>query len=492
MSLTLKSLLPFAACIAALFAFDASAAEPTGTPEPKLPVREWVVSTPEAMWVAHAPSEVTIDKGWVPTCAYLDLDNPAQSVDGFGACFNELGWMSLMLLNEADRQAVMTELFAPGAGANLAICRMPVGANDFSRDWYSYNETPGDFAMEHFSIANDRETLVPFIKSALAQNPDIKLWASPWSPPTWMKENGHYACQPLDTTFFENIGQNGIRPDQIRREGVNMFITEPDYFAAYALYFQRFIEAYRREGINIGMVMPQNEFNSCQPFPSCTWRPEAFAAFVGEYLGPAMKRLGVEVMFGTMERPNPAMVEAIVNNPSSGEYVKGVGFQWAGKEALPAIHASYPHLKLYQTEQECGNGANDWPGALYSWDLMQHYFRHGINVYDYWNIALEEGGLSRWGWHQNSLVVVDRATRTHRFTPEYYLLKHLSHYLRPGARYIPIIVDPTDAMAFRNPDGSLVVMLANRTSAPMVRSVKLLNTYYTLTLPAMSFNTIVI
>lgn len=487
----MKPLLALVCALAPLASlFAASPTAPRA--KDKLPVKEWVASSPEGMWKMQNLAGVSIDKGWVPTCAYLDLDNAAQSVDGFGACFNELGWTSLMLLDEAERNAVMAELFAPGVGANLRICRMPVGANDFSRDWYSYNETPGDFAMKHFSIANDRETLIPFIHSALRQNPHIKLWASPWSPPVWMKENGHYACQPLDTTFFENIGQNGIRPDQVRREGMNMFITEPRYFAAYALYFQRFIEEYGKEGIKISMVMPQNEFNSCQPFPSCTWRPEALATFVGEYLGPSMKNLGVEVMFGTMERPNPALVDAILNNPLSGEYVKGVGFQWAGKESLPAIHARYPELKIYQTEQECGNGANDWPGALYAWQLMQHYFRHGANVYDYWNISLEEGGLSRWGWHQNSLVVVNPTSRHARFTPEYYLLKHLSHYLQPGARYIPIIVDPTDTMAFRNPDGTLVVMLANPSPTPLLRSFKINNTYYTLTLPPTSFHTLII
>ena len=81
----------------------------------------------------------------------------------------------------------MQELFEPGKGANFTICRMPVGANDFSREWYSYDETDGDFTMENFSIDNDRETLMPFIKDAKKYRPDLAIWASPWSPPSWMR-----------------------------------------------------------------------------------------------------------------------------------------------------------------------------------------------------------------------------------------------------------------------------------------------------------------
>jgi glucosylceramidase len=99
----------------------------------------------------------------------------APAMEGFGACFNELGWTSLQALGGEDREAVFEELFAPGKGANFSICRMPIGANDFSRRWYSYDETPGDLALEHFSIANDLETLVPFIQSAQRYNPKLRV-----------------------------------------------------------------------------------------------------------------------------------------------------------------------------------------------------------------------------------------------------------------------------------------------------------------------------
>jgi len=228
------------------------------------PAFEWVATTPEVSFETQTPDSVV----FLASDSFdikVDIATPEQTIDGFGTCFNELGWTSLALLSDDDREAILKEMFEPNTGANFKICRMPVGANDFARDWYSFDETEGDFEMANFSIDNDRETLIPFIKNALKYNPDLKIWASPWSPPTWMKDNKHYACQPLQVGFFHSIGEggNGIREDQIRAEGMNMFIQEDAYFEAYALYFAKFIEAYRAENINIFMVMPQNEFNSC-------------------------------------------------------------------------------------------------------------------------------------------------------------------------------------------------------------------------------------
>lgn len=169
---------------------------------------------------------------------------------------------------------------------------MPVGANDFSRDWYSYDETPGDFALQDFSIANDEQTLIPFIKSARQYQPNLKLWASPWSPPTWMKYNHHYAAaevKPEHCQQMPTLADNGLKPEQAGKEGTNMFIQDDKYFTAYAFYFAKFIKAYRKQGIPISMVMPQNEFNSAQVFPSGAWTAAGLARFVG-YLGPQMQQ----------------------------------------------------------------------------------------------------------------------------------------------------------------------------------------------------------
>ncbi|MDR1594131.1 MAG: beta-glycosidase [Prevotellaceae bacterium] len=454
------------------------------------PSVQWVVSTQEYSWkLQNADSIEFIDNNNFDV--EVDIENPKQTIEGFGTCFNELGWTSLSALNDADREKIMKELFEPGAGANFTVCRMPVGANDFSLNWYSYNETDGDFEMKNFSIDNDRKTLVPFIKNALKYNPKLKVWASPWSPPTWMKYNKHYACCPT-SSFFDSAYRNDIKPEQVSREGVNMFIQEDAYFKAYALYFSKFIEAYRNENIPIAMVMPQNEFNSCQPFPSCTWLSSGLNKFVGEYLGPAMKQLDVELMFGTMERPTPAMVDTLLQDPKSSQYITGVGFQWAGKKSISAIHKKYPTIKLYQTEQECGNGQNDWKLCCYSWGLMKHYLNNGTNVYDYWNTSLEEGGMSRWGWRQNSLVTVNKENKTYKFTYEYYLLKHLSHYVLPGAQRLATSGTFTNLLVFRNTDNSYVLMIQNDKDTVINPAIKIDGYNIKPILEPNSFNTIVI
>ncbi|MDR1880473.1 MAG: beta-glycosidase, partial [Tannerellaceae bacterium] len=327
------------------------------------PKAEWVMTTADAPWekqelLSAAPADAASKADVV-----IATDARRQQVDGFGACFNELGWLSLSKLEPAVREEVMQELFFPGLGANFTICRMPVGANDFSRDWYSYDETEGDFGMAHFTVANDLQTLIPFIRNAKKYQPDLRLWASPWSPPSWMKYNKHYASAYTGENVAEKY-RNGLPPDRVGYEGTDMFIQDSLYLQAYALYFSRFISAYREQGIDIFAVMPQNEFNSAQIFPSCCWTAASLARFIGKYLGPAMEKEKVDILFGTMERKDEALVDTVLQDPDCSRYVKGVGFQWAGKAAIPGIHARYPDMKLYQTEQECGNGKNSWTGAV--------------------------------------------------------------------------------------------------------------------------------
>ncbi|HEX7158389.1 MAG TPA: glycoside hydrolase family 30 beta sandwich domain-containing protein, partial [Edaphobacter sp.] len=317
-----------------------------------------------------------------------------------------------------------------------------------------------------FSIENDKKTLVPFIHAAQRYQPKLRLWASPWSPPSWMKRNGFYAEAPARMGMKEN----GIRPDQIGHEGEDMFILEEPYLAAYAKYFGKFIDAYKAEGISIGMVMPQNEFNSAQNFPSCTWTPDGLVKFI-RHLGPEMKARDVAVFFGTLERGDPKMLRTAMEDSEAGKYISGVGVQWAGKNALPAVHREFPQLTVYQSEQECGDASNSWSYTGYCWQLMKHYLRSGASAYLYWNISVDQGGMSTWGWRQNSLVNVDDATKTFRFSPDFYLMKHLSHFVDVGAKRLETTGTCDDALAFVNPDGTLIFLLRNE--LPDVRFVEI-------------------
>jgi glucosylceramidase len=212
------------------------------------------------------------------------------------------------------------------------------------------------------------------------------------------------------------------------------------------------------------------------------------SAFVGDYLGPQMKEIGVRVMFGTMERPNHLLVDTIMQR-KSGAYITDIGFQWAGKEAIAKVRATYPDIRLMQSESECGNGQNSWEYCFYIWELMKHYFNHGISSYMYWNISLNaDAADNRWKWPQNSLISVDRQNKTYRYNPEYYLMKHISHFVKPGARRLETEGDE-NMLAFVNPDRSIIVITANATSNPQPLTVKVGDRLFSVTVDPQSINT---
>ena len=407
------------------------------------------------------------------------------SIEGFGACFSDLGWTSLGTLSEEDRDSVLRELFHPTVGARFSYCRMPIGANDFSTQAYSYDETDGDFALQQFSIQHDQQTLVPFIHAAQRYQPHLRLWASPWTPPSWMKRNHFYAEAP----GRYGMKDNAIRPEQEGHEGEDMFVQEPRYFEAYARYFGKFIDAYRAEGISIGLVMPQNEFNSAQNFPSCTWTAEGLTRFL-RYLGPEMHKRDVAVFFGTLERGNVKLLETLMADPIAAQFIQGVGVQWAGKNALPAIAREFPSLTVFQSEQGCGDGKNTWSYTGYCWQLMKHYLRNGARGWMYWNIALDEEAQSTWGWPQNSLVTVDTKARTFRYNHDYYLLKHLTHFVDIEAKAIDNKGSCDDAISFLNPDGILVALIRNQQQHAQIVQLQMDATTVALDLPPDSVTTV--
>lgn len=449
----------------------------------------WVTTTASEAW--HPMTGASIEPMRGMPSVFVEPGTVHQGVEGFGASFSECGWKALGALDETQRDEVLRLLFAPGEGAGFTQCRMPVGANDFSLDWYSYDEVDGDFDLEHFSIANDLETLVPFIRAAKVHQPDLRMWASPWSPPSWLKHNGHYAGA-LASPGMTGIA-NGLRPDQVGAEGTDMFIQDEKHLATYAAYFGRFVDAYRAESISIDMVMPQNEFNSPQSFPSCTWTPESLARFV-RHLGPEMSDRGVEVFLGTLERGNEDLLEATLRDPVAGEFVVGAGFQWAGKYAVAGFHSRYPALRIYQTEQECGTGGNDWRFSRYAWSQIRRYFESGANAYTYWNMVLDQRAISSWGWPQNSLVTVDTDAGTYRLNPDYYVMRHVSQYVRPGARRVECVslIGYDNLLVFRNEDDSLVIVIQNDLPEADTVTLAIGGQVLRAELPADSLNTLVV
>jgi len=364
-----------------------------------------------------------------------------QTIEGFGGCFNELGQIALSKLSsDAERAKVLDLLFDPAAdGLRLNFCRLPIGASDYAEVWYSHNECAGDLEMNRFSTQRDDVYLIPYIKEALRRNPDIKLFASPWSPPTWMK--------------FPAVYNHGH------------LIDDPAIKKAYALYFALFVEDYARKGIKISQVHVQNEPFSDQKFPSCVWDGYGYADFIGKYLGPCFKERGLdaEIWSGTLNNDNLLDNTFVcMNDPDARPYVKGAAYQWGGKGAVAKTHRAYPDLSLMQSENECGDGSNNWDYAQYINDLFRHYLDSGVNSYIYWNMVLEPGGRSTWGWRQNAMVTADPATGGFTLNDEYYVMKHYSAFIQKGARRMILEGEwGAHAVAFRNPDGGTVLVTGN-------------------------------
>jgi glucosylceramidase len=392
-----------------------------------------------------------------------------QPILGFGGCFNELGWHALQQTDAGQRDGVIRALFDPDDGCRFRFCRAPIGASDYAMDWYSCDEVDGDYALDHFSIERDRRMQLPYIEAAMAVQPEVELFVSPWSPPTWMKRPKVYNHGTL--------------------------AWDEKTLDAYARYLLKFVEAYRAEGLAVRQVHVQNEPDSDQKFPSCVWTGGMLRDFIRDHLGPTFEKAGCdcEIWLGTIERPDfNAWVLTPLLDPVAAGYICGVGFQWAGRGAVPATHACFPDLPLMQTENECGDGRNDWSHAMHVFDLMHHYFTHGVRVYTYWNMVLPAGGVSTWGWRQNSMVTVDTNSGAVTYTPEFYVIKHAARFIDPGAVRREVEgVWSANAFAFENPDGGLVALTCNPFDHSQPVHVELGDTAFTANLPRLSVNTFV-
>lgn len=442
----------------------------------------WISTTNDQPWVERTGADISIGNTG-GSAVLIQIDSAQQIIDGFGGCFNELGWEALQSLTEKNKQDVVKNLFDTISGCRFTIFRMPIGANDYAVNWYSHDETPEDFEMKNFNLDRDKQRLIPYIKLAKSFNPKIEIWASPWSPPSWMKTNNHYACA-------SNPKFNDLPFDRQGEEMKTQFRMEPKVLAAYALYFDKFVQGYKNEGIKISAVHVQNEMNSCQSFPSCIWTPKDIATFIGDYLGPRFETHSIKakIWLGTIERPQIERVDSIVQNPKAGKYIKGIGFQWAGKGAIPEVHRKYPTMNLMQTETECGDGSNDWAAAEHTFALMKHYFRNGANAYMYWNMVLDETGKSQWGWKQNSMISINKFSGKVTYNPEFYLMKHLSYFVETGSKYIPVNNDKNCLVFVK--DGQVVIFYYNAGEGTKKISFTVKDKTITVNLRPKSFNTL--
>ena len=435
----------------------------------------------------------------------------------WGTCFNELDLDALELLKPEEQEEVMRRLFAPDGDLKFTRGRLTMNANDYSRAWYSCDTVAGDFQLKYFNIEHDKANVIRLIRKAQKYQPQLTFWVSPWSPPAWMKINQDYPVvsskwntlpKEKDYLLFDDggtpdpnemqfLGENqGKFPRKLASQ--NYFIQDPRYLQAYANMFCRFIDLYREENIPIDMVMYQNEAYSYTPYPGCAWTAEGTIRFNRDYLAPTLKEKHPEVKLyiGTFNTNRGDYVQKIVDglvHSDQAQNISGLGFQWEGRENLDAMRQRYPSLHLISSESECGNGSMDWRAGEHTFHLLADYIGRGCDEYFIWNFILCDQGQSAWGWKQNALVQVKSENLSHRYTPEFYAVKHFSNLVTPGSRMqgyasreqtggMPVIV-------FLRPDKRYVVIVGNQTDEQRTATVGLGKKYLNMVLPAHSFHT---
>jgi glucosylceramidase len=430
-----------------------------------------------------------------------------QTWEGFGTTFNELGWT--YLTTQALKDQAMQLLFGKD-GCNFAWGRIPMGASDYAVSRYTDDDTgtdvtpltdqsnrpAADTTLSKFSTARDAQYLIPYIKAAQAVKSDIRFWASPWTPPVWMK-----------TGYKSDNGSGGTAKRPSYYDGGSM-VNSSTNLTAYAQYYAKFVQGYKDQGINIELVSPQSEPGYDSNFPSCLWDKTTYTAWVGQYLGPAMKNLGVKVMLGTLSNGDTGKdidtANAVLADATAKSFVSVAGVQW-GVLDKANTGTTFGGLPLWATQHKCGNypwnpsgypaynssqAPNDFAYGVESWGYIRDAITKGkVTSYSAANMVLDKIGLgidtSR-DWKQNALLFVNSGTLT--VTPAYYVFRHLAQYVQPGAKVVT--TTGGDAVAFKNPDNTIVAVMYN-SGAAKISTVSIGGKLLQFSMPASGFATVV-
>jgi len=441
---------------------------------------------------ADAPSStpvVVVD----PTLTY-------QQMQGFGGAITDASASVLYTLNPAQRAAAMASLFSPETGDGLDFLRQPIGGSDMvATAPYTYDDLPAgqtDYAMKHFSIAHDQAQILPLLREAKQLNPKLQIMASPWSPPAWMKTS-----DSLDS------GQ---------------LIDSPAVYHAYALYLLKFLEAYQANGVTVNQITVQNEpqDRTTGTYPG-TDMPSSQEEAVIEQLGPMIKAAGLHTQIfaydhNWSEDPNdiadtPSNETADINdypeqvmNSPAAKWVSGVAFHcyYGDPSAMTAFHDQYPNVAIEETE--CSGSESADPANTFS-DTLQWHARNlelgsTINwssTVVNWDLALnQDNGPHDGGCSTCTGIITVNSDGTVTDNAEYYALGQLARFVQPGALHIASTSFGTTGwngqimdVAFRNPDGSTVLVAHNEYWNPLPFSVREGSQQFTYTLPAQSIVT---
>lgn len=429
----------------------------------------WWVSTRDGNQQLTEQEPLSIGKIRTGVRARISVnpDKGYQRMLGLGSSFEHSTCYNISLLSPAEQDTIIEKLVSPTDGIGMNLMRICMGTPDFTKEkWYSYCDVAAgetDAELKNFSIDKDKAYVIPVLKKALAKNPKLLYFASPWSPPGWMKDSGVMMGGSL----------------------------KPEYYAAYAQYFVKFIQAYEAEGVPIYAVTVQNEpAYSPKEYPSCHWTGEQQRDFIRDHLGPAFAASGIHAKiwcwdhnFNLLSFP-----QTILRDAAAARFVEGTGFHhYEGRpEAMTTLHEEFPDKSIHFTEGSVFGlrGANQ----------LVSFFRNWTQSYTGWVILLDEERKPNNGPHHASetCIVLNTKDKSLQYNFDYFMYGQFMKFIdrdavriaSEGTKGSPVCV------AFKNPDGAVVVVAVNSSAKPVECSVCIGRQCVTPMLPAESVTTL--
>lgn len=443
-----------------------------------------------------------------PLLITLNPDEKFQTITGFGGSFTESSAYLLNKLSAENRKKILNAYFSK-EGANYSLTRTHIASCDFSLSNYTYAKVENDKLLENFSIEEDRDDLIPMILEAKAISKEgFKIIASPWTSPPWMKDNKKY------------IGGKLL----------------PEYNETWALYYSKYIDAYKKEGIDIwGLTVINEPHGNGNNWESMLFSPEEMTSFVQNHLGPTLEANGkgnVKILGYDQNRGGlKEWVDAMYKDEKSSKYYAGTAIHWYEStydflpDALQYAHKKSPNKYLIQTEACVDSEIPHWNDDAWYWskeatdwgwdwapekDKYLHPKYAPVNRYATdiigclnnwvdgwvdWNMVLDKQGGPNWfkNWC-TAPVIVDPEKDEVYFTPLYYTMAHFSKYMRPGAVKIGCAINHKDLMvtAVKNPDGTIAVVIFNPTLEKHNLEIKLNNKIKIISIDANALQTVII
>ena len=389
-------------------------------------------------------------------CVFIDPDKTYQTYFGIGAALTDASAETFAKLSKEKQDEFLQAHFDKVKGIGYTIARTNINSCDFSSDMYTY-VSDGDKELKSFNIEHDRKYKIPFIKkAAAAAGGKLNLYASPWSPPAWMKDNN-------------NMLQGGK--------------LKPEFYNSWATYYTKFIKEYEKEGIPVWGISIQNEPMAKQRWESCIYTAEEERDFLKNHLGPVMHKEGLADKKIIVWDHNRDLIyqraQTYFNDPEAAKYAWGIGFHWyedwsGGQpmyDNLRRVYEAFPDKPILFTEG-CAESFN---AARYkAWVLGEEYGRSMINDFNNgmvgftdWNILLDEtGGPNHVQNFCFAPVHADTKTGQLIYTNAYYYIGHFSKFIQPGAKRIAAAASRSQLLttAFLNGDGTVAVVVMNQSA----------------------------